>query len=36
MTEETNMLAQFAGHNDIRKFSADGLRVLNINTVFLT
>ncbi|MCK9151562.1 glutamate synthase-related protein [Methanobacterium alcaliphilum] len=36
MTEETKMLAQLAGHNDIRKFSEDDLRVLDINTAAIT
>lgn len=36
MTEETKMLAQLAGHNDIRKFSADDLRALNTNIAAIT
>lgn len=32
MTEETKMLAQLAGHDDIRKFSPDDLRALDTNT----
>jgi glutamate synthase domain-containing protein 2 len=36
MTEETKMLAQLAGHNDIRKFSTDDLRALDTDTVAIT
>ncbi|MEG3224224.1 MAG: glutamate synthase [Methanobacteriales archaeon Met13] len=36
MTEETKMLAQLAGHNDIRKFSPDDLRALNSDTAKIT
>ncbi|WP_414468519.1 glutamate synthase-related protein [Methanobacterium sp. ACI-7] len=36
MTEETKMLAQLAGHNDIRKFSVDDLRALDTNTAAIT
>lgn len=36
MTEETKMLAQLAGHNDIRKFSKDDLRALDINSATIT
>jgi glutamate synthase domain-containing protein 2 len=36
MTEETKMLAQLAGHDDIRKFSTDDLRVLDINSAAIT
>lgn len=32
MTEETKMLAQLAGHDDIRKFSPDDLRALDSTT----
>jgi len=31
LTEETKMLAQLAGHDDIRKFSVDDLRALDTN-----
>lgn len=36
MTEETKMLAQLAGHDDIRKFSPDDLRALNSDTAQIT
>jgi glutamate synthase domain-containing protein 2 len=36
MTEETKMLAQLAGHDDIRKFSPDDLRALNSDTAEIT
>jgi glutamate synthase domain-containing protein 2/Na+-translocating ferredoxin:NAD+ oxidoreductase RNF subunit RnfB len=36
MTEETKMLAQLAGHDDIRKFSPDDLRALNSDTAKIT
>ena len=36
MTEETKMLAQLAGHDDIRKFSPDDLRALDTNTAAIT
>jgi glutamate synthase domain-containing protein 2 len=36
MTEETKMLAQLAGHDDIRKFSTDDLRALDTNTADIT
>lgn len=36
MTEETKMLAQLAGHNDIRNFSPDDLRALDTNTAAIT
>ena len=36
MTEETKMLAQLAGHNDIRNFSMDDLRALNTNIAEIT
>lgn len=36
MTEETKMLAQLAGHNDIRQFSSDDLRALDTNTAAIT
>lgn len=36
ITEETKMLAQLAGHNDIRKFSPEDLRALNSDTAQIT
>ena len=36
MTEETKMLAQLTGHNDIRKFSTDDLRALDVNAAAIT
>ncbi len=36
MTEETKMLAQLTGHDDIRKFSKDDLRALDTNTAAIT
>ncbi|MBM4241727.1 MAG: 4Fe-4S dicluster domain-containing protein [Euryarchaeota archaeon] len=36
LTEETKMLAQLAGHDDIRKFSPNDLRVLDSNTATIT
>jgi methylamine---glutamate N-methyltransferase subunit C len=36
MTEETKMLAQLAGHDDVRKFSPDDLRALNSDTATIT
>ena len=36
MTEETKMLAQLTGHDDIRKFSTDDLRALDINSAAIT
>lgn len=36
MTEETKMLAQLAGHDDIRKFAPDDLRALNSDTAQIT
>ncbi|HOI40229.1 MAG TPA: glutamate synthase-related protein [Methanobacterium sp.] len=36
MTEETKMLAQLAGHDDIRKFNPDDLRALNSDTAQIT
>jgi methylamine---glutamate N-methyltransferase subunit C len=36
MTEETKMLAQLAGHDDIRKFTTDDLRALNSDTAKIT
>jgi len=36
MTEETKMLAQLAGHDDIRQFNPDDLRALDTNTAAIT
>lgn len=36
MTEETKMLAQLTGHDDIRKFSTDDLRALDVNSAAIT
>ena len=36
LTEETKMLAQLTGHNDIRKFSVDDLRALNSTAAQIT
>ena len=36
LTEETKMLAQLTGHNDIRKFSTDDLRALNSSAAQIT
>lgn len=36
MTEETKMLAQLAGHNNIHNFSPDDLRALNSDTAKIT
>ncbi|MDI6644644.1 MAG: glutamate synthase-related protein [Methanobacteriaceae archaeon] len=36
MTEETKMLAQLAGHDDIRKFSPEDLRALNLDVAEIT
>ena len=36
MTEEAKMLAQLAGHDDIRKFSPEDLRALDTNTAAIT
>jgi len=36
MTEETKMLAQLAGHDDIRKFSVNDLRALDTNIAAIT
>ncbi len=36
MTEETKMLAMLAGHSDIRNFSTDDLRALNLDTTEIT
>ncbi|MEN6292532.1 MAG: glutamate synthase-related protein, partial [Methanobacterium sp.] len=36
ITEETKMLAQLAGHSDIRDFSTEDLRALNSSSVDIT
>ena len=36
MTEETKMLAMLAGHSDIRKFTTEDLRALNLDTAQIT
>lgn len=36
MTEETKMLAMLAGHSDIRNFTTDDLRALNLDTTKIT
>ena len=36
MTGETKMLAQLAGHDDIRQFNLDDLRALDTNTAAIT
>lgn len=36
MTEETKMLAMLAGHSDIRDFSTEDLRALNLDTAEIT
>ena len=36
LTEETKMLAQLTGHNDIKKFSKDDLRAINLETAQIT
>ncbi|MCQ8905482.1 MAG: glutamate synthase-related protein, partial [Methanothermobacter sp.] len=36
MTEEAKMLAQLAGHDDIRKFNPEDLRALDTNTADIT
>ncbi|MCE5215242.1 MAG: alpha-hydroxy-acid oxidizing protein, partial [Methanobacterium sp.] len=36
MTEETKMLAMLAGHSDIRNFTTEDLRALNLDTAEIT